>query len=105
MMVFIKKLVTGKYSLPMTFWGWGFCLCACLSILKYIAIDTGTLYLIPVRFLLQSIILTMVFSGLIFIIKREKTFLGFLSLFFVLIQLIFSIIMFFNLLNLFYLYT
>ena len=104
MTTFIKKLVTGKYSLPMTFWGWGFCLCSFLSILKYIAIYTDTPYLIPIRFLLQSIILTMVFSGLIFIIKREKTFLGYLSLFVILIQLIVSIIMFFNLLNLSYLY-
>jgi len=98
----LNKLITGKYSLPMTFWGWGFCLCLCLSVFKYLAIHTSSPYLIPLRFLLQSVVLAMVLSGIVFIIKRDKTILGFISLLVVFLYLLLSLFMPLQLFHLFY---
>ena len=99
--MFLKNFVTGKYSLPMTFWG-GFCLMVSLSVFKYLAVYNSLPYLIPIRFLLQSIILLMMIPGIFFILKRNKTFLGIAALVISLLYLFVSVYMLTNLFNLFY---
>ncbi|MEQ9899563.1 hypothetical protein ABRP59_07975 [Pectobacterium punjabense] len=89
----LKKLVTGQLSLPMTFWGWGFCGGLFLGLIGMAGVQTGHAAMVPLAYLLKTILFSAVLSGITFILRRKITVLGVLAFFIVLIQVIMGIVM------------
>lgn len=84
----LKKLVTGQFSLPMTFWGWGFCGGLFIGLLGMAGIKFGLTALVPLAYILKMILFSAVFSGLTFILRRKITILGSLAFLVCLLQVI-----------------
>lgn len=93
----LKKLVTGQLSLPMTFWGWGFCGGLFLGLVGMAGIHTGYLAVVPLTYLLKTILFIAVLSGLTFILRKKISVLGSIAFFVVLVQVIMGIVMFIGL--------
>ncbi|MBL5928886.1 hypothetical protein [Lelliottia amnigena] len=90
----LKKLVTGQLSLPMTFWGWGFCGGLLIGLMGLAGIHTGYAMLVPLSYIVKTILFSAVLSGITFILRRKITVLGVLAFFVALIQVIMGIVMF-----------
>lgn len=90
----LKNLVAGKLSLPMTFWGWGFCGGLFLGLIGIAGIYSNYLFLVPVSYFLKMILFSLVFSGITFILRRKITFWGTIAFLIVLPQVIMGVIMF-----------
>lgn len=93
----LKKLVTGQLSLPMTFWGWGFCGGLVIGIFGLVGIHTGYPAIVPLSYIFKVILFCAVTSGITFILRRKITVFGVLAFIVVLIQLILNIVMFIGL--------
>ncbi|AXW87970.1 hypothetical protein CKQ53_14000 [Lonsdalea britannica] len=52
--IVFKKLVTGQLSLPMTFWGWGFCGGFFIGLIGMAGVHTGHVFLIPLCYILKA---------------------------------------------------
>ena len=52
----LKKLVTGQLSLPMTFWGWGFCGALVLGLLGLAGVHTGHAAMVPLSYIFKVIL-------------------------------------------------
>lgn len=89
----LKKLVTGRLSLPMTFWGWGFCGGLFIGLIGLAGVHTGHVTMVPLSYILKTVLFSAVLSGITFILRRKVTALGALAFFVVLIQVIMSIVM------------
>ncbi|WP_241581918.1 hypothetical protein [Rosenbergiella nectarea] len=89
----LNKLITGKLSLPKTFWGWGFCGGFLLNLIGSLGIYTDSPYLLPISYCLREILLLAVCSGLIFQLKYKIRFWGVLALVVIVLELIAGIIM------------
>lgn len=89
----LKRLVTGQLSLPMTFWGWGFCGALFLGLLGKAGIQMGYLFVVPLLYILKAFLFSAVLSGLTFIVRRKMTVLGVIAFFIALIQVILSVVM------------
>jgi len=89
----LKKLVTGQLSLSMTFWGWGFCGGLIIGLIGLVGVHTGYITMVPLAFLLKTVLFSAVLSGITFILRRKITVLGAIAFFVVLIQVIMSIVM------------
>ncbi|MFP1759371.1 hypothetical protein [Lonsdalea quercina] len=92
-MRFVKKLVTGQLSLPMTFWGWGICVGMLIGLIGMAGIRTGYLFLVPLVFTLKTILFCAVLSGLTLILRKKITVLGAIAFFIVLVLVIMGIVM------------
>lgn len=84
----LRKLVTGKLSLSMTFWGWGFCGGLVIGLIGIVGIHTGYAFLVPATYIVKTILFTAVLSGITFILREKITLLGVIAFFVVLLQLI-----------------
>lgn len=84
----LKKLVTGQFSLPMTFWGWGFCGGMLIGLIGMAGIHAGIKALVPLAYILKVILFSSVLSGLTFILRRKITVFGVLGFLVALIQII-----------------
>lgn len=89
----LKKLVTGQLSLPMTFWGWGFCGGMFIGLMGMAGIHTGHTFFVPLAYILKVILFSAVLSGLTFILRRKITVLGAVAFFVALIQVILGVVM------------
>ncbi|MFP1877681.1 hypothetical protein [Lonsdalea quercina] len=89
----LKKLVTGQLSLPMTFWGWGICGGMLIGLIGMAGIPTGYLFVVPLVFILKTILFCAVLSGLTLILRKKITVLGAIAFFIVLVQVIMGIVM------------
>ncbi|MBP2859397.1 hypothetical protein J8657_17520 [Dickeya oryzae] len=89
----LKKLVTGKLSLPMTFWGWGFCGGFFLGLIGMAGVHSGHSALVPISYILKTVLFSAVLSGITFILRRKITFLGVIAFLIVLIQVILGVVM------------
>lgn len=89
----LKKLITGQLSLPMTFWGWGFCGGLFIGLIGIVGIHTGHEIVVPLSYILKAVLFVAVLSGITFILRRKITVFGVLAFFVVLIQVIMSIVM------------
>ncbi|ELB5940568.1 hypothetical protein RX236_004500 [Salmonella enterica] len=96
----LKNLVAGKLSLPMTFWGWGFCGGFFLGLIGIAGIHSNYPFLVPVSYLLKVILFSLVLSGITFILRRKITFLGTIAFLIVLSQVIMGVVMFIGLFSL-----
>ncbi|SMB48199.1 conserved membrane hypothetical protein [Serratia proteamaculans] len=93
----LKKLVTGQLSLPMTFWGWGFCGGLFIGLIGLAGVHTGHTTMVPLSYILKTVLFSAVLSGITFILRKKITVLGALAFFVVLVQVIMSIVMFIGL--------
>ncbi|CAI1914312.1 hypothetical protein [Serratia proteamaculans] len=93
----LKKLVTGQLSLPMTFWGWGFCGGLFIGLIGLAGVHTGYVTVVPLSYILKTVLFSAVLSGITFILRKKITVLGALAFFAVLVQVIMSIVMFIGL--------
>ncbi|MFP5595584.1 hypothetical protein [Kluyvera sp. 142486] len=100
----LKKLVTGQLSLPMTFWGWGFCGGLVLGLIGLAGIHTTHAALVPLSYLLKIVLFCAVLSGVTFILRRKITVFGSLAFLVFLVQVILNIIMFIGLYSLFFIW-
>lgn len=50
----LKKLVTGQLSLPMTFWGWGFCGGLFIGLIGMAGLHTGYAAMVPLTYMCDS---------------------------------------------------
>ncbi|NMP25644.1 hypothetical protein GW590_01935 [Rahnella sp. SAP-1] len=98
----LKKLVTGQLSLPMTFWGWGFCGGLFIGLIGLAGIHTGHTSMVPLSYILKTILFSAVFSGITFILRKKITVFGALAFLVVLIQVVMSIVMVIGLSSLLY---
>ncbi|WP_435929384.1 hypothetical protein [Dryocola sp. BD613] len=89
----LKKLVTGQLSLPMTFWGWGFCGSLFIGLFGLAGVHTGHATMVPLAYLLKTVLFSAVLSGITFILRRKITVPGAIAFFVILIQVIMSIVM------------
>lgn len=89
----LKKLITGKLSLPMTFWGWGFCGGLIVGLIGLAGIHTGHPILVPLAYLFKVVLFSAVLSGITFILRKKITVLGVIAFFIVLIQVIMGVVM------------
>ncbi|WP_039056485.1 hypothetical protein [Enterobacter sp. Bisph1] len=89
----MKKLVTGQLSLPMTFWGWGFCGGIAIGAIGMAGVTAGYVLFVPLAWILKTLLFCAVLSGIIFILRRKITLLGSLAFFVILTQVIASIYM------------
>ncbi|AJJ62485.1 hypothetical protein [Yersinia aldovae] len=89
----LKKLVTGQLSLPMTFWGWGFCGGLFIGLIGMVGVHTGHTAIVPLSYIIKTVLFGAVLSGITFILRRKITVFGALAFFVVLIQVIMSIVM------------
>jgi len=89
----LKKLVTGQLSLPMTFWGCGFCGGLFIGFIGLAGVHTGHVTMVPLAYLLKTVLFSAVLSGITLILRRKITVLGAIAFFVVLIQVISSIVM------------
>jgi len=71
----LKKLVTGQLSLPMTFWGWGFCGGLLIGLMGLAGIHTGYAMLVPLSYIVKTILFSAVLSGITFILRRTSPYL------------------------------
>lgn len=90
----LKKLVTGQLSLPMTFWGWGFCGGLFIGLIGMAGLHTGHAAMVPLTYILKAVLFSAVLSGLTFILRRKTTVFGVLAFFVVLVQVIMSLVVF-----------
>ncbi|CNE85728.1 MULTISPECIES: hypothetical protein [Yersinia] len=88
----LKKLITGQLSLPMTFWGWGFCGGLFIGLIGLVGIYAGYTAIVPVAFIIKTVLFGAVLSGITFILRRKITVFGALAFFVVLIQVIMIIV-------------
>ena len=88
----LKKLITGQLSLPMTFWGWGFCGGLFIGLIGLVGVYTGYTAIVPVAFIIKTVLFGAVLSGITFILRRKITVFGALAFFVVLIQVIMIIV-------------
>lgn len=88
-----KKLITGQLSLPMTFWGWGFCGGLFIGLIGKAGVSTGHASMVPLAFMLKAVLFGAVLSGITFILRRKITVLGSVAFLIVLSQVIMSVIM------------
>ena len=72
----LKRLVAGQMSLPMTFWGWGFCGGFLLGLIGLAGVHTGHPAMVPLSYILKAILFSAVLSGITFILRRKITVLG-----------------------------
>lgn len=93
----LKKLVTGQLSLPMTFWGWGFCGALVLGLLGLAGVHTGHAAMVPLSYIFKVILFCAVLSGITFIQRRKITVFGVLAFIIVLVLLMLNAIMFIGL--------
>ncbi|WP_447863998.1 hypothetical protein [Kluyvera sichuanensis] len=100
----LKKLVTGQLSLPMTFWGWGFCGGLVLGLIGLAGIHTTHVALVPLSYLLKIVLFCAVLSGVTFILRRKITVFGSLAFLVLLAQVILNIIMFIGLYSLLFIW-
>lgn len=84
----LKKLVTGQFSLSMTFWGWGFCGGLFIGLMGMAGVKFGHAALVPLAYILKMTLFSAVLSGLTFILRRKITILGSLAFFVGLLQVI-----------------
>lgn len=84
----LKKLVSGQLSLPMTFWGWGFCGGLFIGLIGMAGIRTGHPALVPLAFILKVILFSAVLSGLTFVLRKKITVLGSIAFLVALVQVI-----------------
>ncbi|HDM8082537.1 TPA: hypothetical protein PXN43_002139 [Yersinia enterocolitica] len=89
----LKKLVTGQLSLPMTFWGWGFCGGLFIGLIGLVGVHTGHTTIVPLTYIIKTVLFGAVLSGITFILRRKITVFGALAFFVVLIQVMMSIVM------------
>ncbi|CQI94609.1 hypothetical protein RSF44_002586 [Yersinia enterocolitica] len=89
----LKKLITGQLSLPMIFWGWGFCGGLFIGLIGLAGVHTGHASMVPLSYILKTILFSAVLSGITFILRIKITVFGALAFFVVLIQVIMSIVM------------
>ncbi|MTD39516.1 hypothetical protein GIX45_13010 [Erwinia sp. CPCC 100877] len=89
----LKKLVTGQFSLPMTFWGWGFCGGLFIGLIGLVGVHTSHTVIVPLTYLAKTILFTAVLSGIVFILRRKITVLGTIAFFVILFQVIMGIVM------------
>lgn len=87
------KLITGRLSLAMTFWGWGFCGGFLIGVLAKIGIRAGYAPALPLAFMLKTVLSIAVLSGLTFILRRKITVLASLAFLIVLLQVMINIYM------------
>lgn len=90
----LKRLVTGQFSLVTTFWGWGLCGALCISIVAVAGVQAGLLFVAPLAGLCKVALFSAVLSGITFILRRKITVAGVIAFLIVLIELVFSLIMF-----------
>lgn len=90
----LKKLVTGQLSLPMTFWGWGFCGGLFIGLIGMAGLHTGYAAMVPLTYILKAVLFSAVLSGITFILRRKTTVFGALAFFVVLVQVIMSLVVF-----------
>jgi len=88
-----KNLVTGQLSLSKTFWGWGFCGGLFLGLIGFMGLKCGYIAFVPLTYILKTILLSAVFSGVTFILRRKITVLGTIAFLILLVQIIMSGIM------------
>ena len=100
----LKKLVTGQLSLPMTFWGWGFCGGLVLGLIGLAGIHSPHAALVPLSYLLKIVLFCAVLSGVTFILRRKITVFGSLAFLVLLAQVILNIIMFIGLYSLLFIW-
>ncbi|MBL5861167.1 hypothetical protein JBO49_11120 [Serratia fonticola] len=93
----LKKLVTGQLSLPMTFWGWGFCGGLFIGLIGMAGLHTGHAAMVPLTYILKAVLFSAVLSGITFILRRKTTVFGALAFFVVLVQVIMSLVVFIGL--------
>lgn len=96
----LKKLVTGQLSLPITFWGWGFCGGLLTGLIGLVGVSTNHPALLLLSFLLKIVLFSAAFSGVVFILRRKITIFGSLAFFVLLVQLIAGLAMLIGLLPL-----
>ncbi|EKN4095719.1 hypothetical protein DYG66_05330 [Yersinia enterocolitica] len=89
----LKKLVTGRLSLPMTFWGWGFCGGLFIGLIGLVGVHTDHTTIVPLTYIIKTVLYGAVLSGITFILRRKITVFGAIAFFVVLIQVIMSIVM------------
>jgi len=89
----LKKLVSGKFSLPMTFWGFGICGGVLLNGVKSFGLNYNFLRLFALTYILKVVLFSMVLSGIICILRRETTFLGLIALVYTLLQVVLGVVM------------
>lgn len=91
--IVLKKLVTGQFSLPVTFWGWGFCGGLFIGLIGMAGITTGYIAIVLLVFILKTVLFSAVLSGITFILRRKITVLGTLAFFIALIQVVMNLVM------------
>lgn len=88
-MSFFKRLVMGKLSLPLTFWGCGVLGNIFIVLLAYLSFTIHSSDLLRVVFLIKWIIAIMVLSGIFLILRyKEITFWGILAFIIMLLNFI-----------------
>ena len=88
----LKRLVAGQMSLPMTFWGWGFCGGFLLGLIGLAGVHTGHPAMVPLSYILKAILFSAVLSGITFILRRKITVLGGVAFFFIIINVVFMVV-------------
>ncbi|MEA1540897.1 hypothetical protein RPK52_24405, partial [Salmonella enterica] len=80
----LKKLITGKYSLPITFWAFGFGGYAIIGVIfllaKIIFLPSPALFF--ARIIANLILVALVLSGIASILRRKFTILGVIAFLF-----------------------
>ncbi|NWC63644.1 hypothetical protein [Cedecea sp. P7760] len=89
----LKRLVTGQLSLPMTFWGWGFCGGFLLGLVGIVGIHANLPALVPLSYLLKIVLFSAVLSGVTCILRRKITVFGVLAFLVVLVQVVMGVVM------------
>ncbi|AHG65580.1 hypothetical protein [Advenella mimigardefordensis] len=87
-----RSLVSGTFSLPITFWLWGVAGGVLLDIVGCGGIHYGFLPVYVVASILKFVLFAMVLSGLFFILKKEITLLALIAFFVVLLQVLLGVV-------------
>lgn len=89
----LKKLMMGQLSLVVTFWGWGILGGFLIGLIGMSGVKTGYTLIIPLTYILKTVLFSAVLSGITFILRREITVFGVIAFFVILVQVIMGIIM------------
>ncbi|QLG94690.1 hypothetical protein HZF02_23280 [Pseudomonas yamanorum] len=83
-----RKLLSGRFSLVVTFWVWGIGCGLILGGIGLISILKGVVYVFLVAKMLQVVLFVMVIIGIVNILRRDVTFWGVFALLVVLVNLL-----------------
>lgn len=89
----LKKLVTGQLSLVVTFWGWGILGGFLIGLIGMSGVKAGHTLIVPLTYLLKTVLFSGVLSGITFILRRKITVFGVIAFFVILVQIIVGFIM------------